>query len=569
MDTTRSPGQQRSTGAEIDNGRRWAAVGSHDHAAARQWRFESLGAALRELREARGLPLRTAAPALSVSFAELSKLERGLKPVPMTVAEHAEQFFSAQLQARNAAGSLIAAARAAPPRSRRRAAGAVPEALAGPPPPTLLLGREQDQARLVQRLREGGITTLDALPGSGTTALVAAALNDVRTKYPGGVLTADLADSTDPDAVHAVLARWLVTTGTRADDMPAGVEERAVALGRGLQPRPWLLIVENATHSAQLRALLPLTAAGCDLVVTSHRRLPTLTLSAAAKPLTLRPLAAETGARLLRALDRDARLDSVADELLEAISRLCGGLPCALHTVSDHLRRDRRLTASDLHEVLADPTQRLDVLSDADDERDGLRARLTRSYAALPPNARWLFRTLGLHGGQTVTQRGAAALAGQSCETVLPGLQQLADAHLLEPTQPDRWIWHHLPLLLASELVHRLEDPYERVHAVRRWVHWLIRVATAAAHGSDPDDSHTVLDAETLNLAAATTAAAHHGQAGLIRQLISLLDQAGRPDLAERCEPARTKAGTAPRWLARTAPAAPQPQPATTEEGLT
>ena len=516
------------------------------------WRFDSLGAALRELRESRGRPLRDVAPELSVSYAELSRIERGQRPVTEVVAQAAERFFSAELQARDAVGSLIAAAALSRP-VRRSSRSSLPRALAEPLPAGLLLGREREHAHLVANLRAGGISTIDGLPGTGATALLAAAVRDLGSKYrPGRVLSADVGDDPDPAIAYQVLGRWLSDLGVAAEDVPARLEERGAALDRALHGPPGLLIVENAVAATQLRPLLALASnRGYDLVVTSHRRLPEMTLSAGARPLTLRPLAAEDGARLLRALDKDGRLDTVPDGSLATISRLCGGIPAALHTVSAHLRRYDRLSVHDLHETLADPTQRLDVLSDVDDERNGLRARLTRTYTALPADARWLFRTLALHGGQTVTLRGAAALAGQAIDTVLPGLQQLTDAHVLEPTQPERWVWHTLPLLFANELVHRFDDPYQRVHATRRWVHWLIQVATAAAETATTAEHHTshiILDAETHNFAAATTVATYHGQTGLIRQLISLLDQAGRPDLAERCKRVDTTAGTAPRW---------------------
>lgn len=205
----------------------------------------------------------------------------------------------------------------------------------------------------------------------------------------------------------------------------------------------------------------------------------------------------------------------------------------------DHLRRHQHLSVDALRDALAIDTQRLAVLSDIDDPALALRPLLTAVYASLTPQGRWLFRMLGLHGGPHITVDGAAALVGQPPETVRRGLHELTDAHFLDPIQPGRWLWHDFPRLLAVELVRTHENPYQHIHAVRRWLQRMTRVASAvAASGTDPaggSEAETALEADAVNLPAMTAAAAQYGQAGLARQLISVLDHAGRSDLAERC----------------------------------
>lgn len=497
----------------------------------------TLGAALRYLRARRGISLRVVAPRLNLSFAELSRIERDLKPAGMGVAHAAEEFFATELAREEAQGYLatLTAAAASPPSAPARGTG-----VALPPPPIVLVGREQEQAELRRALARPGVVTVDGLAGVGKTALVLAAAHAVAGSYRDGVLIADAADATEQDVPHRILGQWLVTLGHSAEQISEHVQHRSEALIQALRGKHVLLVLENIADPEQVRPFLPAVNAGCTLVVTSHRRLRGLAMRTGAARLSLSPLAPATGAQLLRALLGPGEVADDEEQQLQDIARLCGGLPLALQIAAEHLAQYTELHTQELLAALQRQEQRLDVLSDVTDPSTAVRAVLHRPYESLDAAHRWLFRVLGLHGGPVVTVQGAAALTGQDRDTVQRGLQVLSEAHLLEPSQPGRWRWHPLLQLLAGELVRRDESPYQRLHAVRRWVSWYLRLATQARSATSDEEHDRLqqeLDVEAVNLPAVTATAVAHEQGGLVRQLMTLLDEIGRSDLAQRCEP--------------------------------
>src|SRR5262249_12973103 len=73
-----------------------------------------------------------------------------------------------------------------------------------------LIGREQDLARIKQRLQSGGnaaLTVLHGLPGVGKTALATALAHDpeIRAYFSGGVLWAGLGPNPN---IPGLLSRW-------------------------------------------------------------------------------------------------------------------------------------------------------------------------------------------------------------------------------------------------------------------------------------------------------------------------------------------------------------------------
>lgn len=354
---------------------------------------QTLGTALRYLRQQRAESLRSVAPRLNMSYAELSRIERNLKVGDLATARRCEEVFAAELRQEHATGYLEQLAdqcdTASAPRDR------APRHL--PPPPTVLVGRDNELASLSSALRQGGLILVDGLAGVGKSALVLSAANTTARRYRDGVLLADAGGSAADDVAHRVLGQWLVILGKSAEGLPCSVEERSAEFGRLVAGQHLLLVLDNVVSAEQVRPFLSTTGSGCTLLVTSSHRLADLKLRAGAHHVTTRPLSEASSVHLLRSLV--PRLAQEPQQPLERIAVLCHGIPLALRIVAEHLNHYAEMSVEHLSQVLAQEETRLDVLSDVSDPAMSFRSVLYRTYANLPPAQRWLFRLLGLHGG--------------------------------------------------------------------------------------------------------------------------------------------------------------------------
>ncbi|MFE3453402.1 BTAD domain-containing putative transcriptional regulator [Nonomuraea sp. NPDC059194] len=275
--------------------------------------------------------------------------------------------------------------------------------------------------------------------GSGKTALAVHAAGGL--DLPDGTLYASLRDRT-PGAVLEDLVRSL---GCPDGAVPATLDER-VRLYRSLVAgRRVLVVLDDATSEAQVRALLP-TGAGCMTLVTS--RSPLFGLEAArAYPIdVLEPgeavamLAGIVGADRIAAEPEQAR----------RIARLCGGLPLALRIAGSRLARRGGWTLEYLADLLGDERGRLDELSAGD---LAVRSSLALGYRALADDERVLLRRLGALTAPDVAPWIAAALLARGGDERAGRrvLEALTEAGLLQERGLDRYGWHDLTRLYAAE----------------------------------------------------------------------------------------------------------------------
>lgn len=124
------------------------------------------------------------------------------------------------------------------------------------------------------------------------------------------------------------------------------------------------------------------------------------------------------------------------------------------------------------------PVSRLDGLS-GPDARTDVRAVLSWSYRALPPEAARVLRLLGVHPGPEV---GVAAVASIAEMPPREQLEELRRAHLIEERAPGRYVLHDLLRAYAEEQV----TPEERQAAVRRILDHYLHSALAASLKLNP-----------------------------------------------------------------------------------
>ncbi|GGQ83033.1 AfsR/SARP family transcriptional regulator [Couchioplanes azureus] len=365
--------------------------------------------------------------------------------------------------------------------------------------------------------------------GVGKTALAVHWAHLQRERFPDGQLFVNLRGYAAGPPVRPleVLARFLRALGMPGAQVPDDIDEAAAAYRSLLSGKRFLVVLDDARTSEQVRPLLP-AEPGCMVLVTSRHRLGGLVARDGARRLAVRMLGpAETHA-LLTYLLGERRVRAEADAAAE-LARLCGHLPLAVRIAAANLADSPDRSIGYLVGELRDG-DRLGTLGVIGDDQTAVRAAFDVSYLELDGSARRLFRLLSLVPGSDVTALTAARLAGVPDGGAARLLDALATAHLVEQRGPGRYGLHDLLRVYAGECVRREETETERTAATERlYVHYLrgadaaarrlypqrLRIPMPAAEDvvSFPDDTTALewLDNERVNLVAAVEHAAAHG----------------------------------------------------------
>jgi DNA-binding SARP family transcriptional activator len=332
-------------------------------------------------------------------------------------------------------------------------------------------GREQELDRLIGYARqapEGNaagmvvISAIDGMAGIGKTTLAVHAAHRVREDFPDGQLFLDLhghSTGLEPLTAGDALDWFLRSLGVPPQAVPQDLAERAAFYRDRLEGTRTLIVLDNASSTAQIRPLLPDTP-GCLVLVTSRRRLVGLD---DAHPLTLDVLSEADAVALLHKVAGPGRIPAHQSAILELLA-LCGYVPLAIRIIGARLRYRSTLRIEDLVSRLRDDNARLDHLQDED---RSLTAVFESSYTALPVAEQRLFRLLGLVPGLNVDAYAAASLAGTDHRTAERLLESLLDHNLLTQHTPERYRFHDLIRVYARTLTDQ-DPPADREAALDR-----------------------------------------------------------------------------------------------------
>lgn len=333
---------------------------------------------------------------------------------------------------------------------------------AGPSVPRLLpraparfLGRDAALSQLTSALAADGapggespLAVVTGPAGVGKTACAVQWGHQHAGDFPDGQLFADLRGfgegaETDPTTV---LRFFLTALGTPEDAVPAS-PAAASALYRSLVAgRRLLVVLDNASSSAQVRPLLP-GGPGCATVVTSRSRLDGLVATDCARPVGLGAFRAQEGVALLGAMLGAERVDEDPEAARELVE-LCDGLPLALRAAVAQLTARPRWRLARLAAALRDERRRLSLLSAED---TGIAQALRMSVARLSADDARLLSALATSADGQLNASAAAALAGSDLERTQDGLARLAEMHLVDEESTDVYTISTLTQLFARD----------------------------------------------------------------------------------------------------------------------
>jgi len=354
-----------------------------------------------------------------------------------------------------------------------------------------LVGRE-DQLRWLDRTLLPGadgdpapastISVISGMAGTGKTSLAVCWAHQVRERFPGGQLYADLCGYAvvHPEFTTRVLDRFLRALGIPDSRVPPDLQEKEGLYRSLLADRRVLVVLDNAATTAQVRPLLP-GSGDCAVVITSRSRLAGIE---DAGYLTLDPLQYEDAVRLLRNILQDYRSDDDAE--LGELAVACAQLPLALRIAAQRAAHRPMTPLADLLTALRDSSERWTALSmENGNEAEAVHSVFAWSYYALSPSAARFFRLLGLHPGPDMRIEAAAALAGVSLPQARAEMEVLTDAHLVEQPSSRRYRLHDLVNAYARDRAEAQEPAKELEAARTRVLEWYLQGSYNASQYMD------------------------------------------------------------------------------------
>ncbi|WP_327682195.1 AfsR/SARP family transcriptional regulator [Kitasatospora sp. NBC_00458] len=431
-----------------------------------------------------------------------------------------------------------------PRRQARRPAPDIPRPAQLPPGPRGFIGRQHHIERLAELLCPADgtlpLVCLEGTAGVGKTALALHAAHRAAPLFPDGQLFADLRGHgrAAPAEPAELLGGFLRALGVPAEHVPQGVNERIGLYRSLLAGRGVLVVLDNARDADQVRPLLP-GGGGSAVLVTSRRRLVSLTAREGAHRLVVPVLPPDESRRLVDVLLCPGQGDNAA--AVDEIVRLCAGLPLALRIVAANAAYRSDVPLTRIAQELA--VDRVAAISSPDEAQTALAGSIGLSYDLLHPAARTVFCLLGLVPGPDFTRDAAAALAGSESAAAERQLRELEVANMLERADADRYRFpHELLQLFAHDRAHRELAVSERTAALGRLLGWYLATATDASAGGraqrrtvdpagvvtpdphrGPRERHTDLHAEFANLTAVVRHTAEYGPLPIAWQLADAL----------------------------------------------
>lgn len=337
---------------------------------------------------------------------------------------------------------------------------------------------------LDERLGHSPLTVgvISGVSGVGKTALAVHWANQVVSRFPDGQFYVDLRGFHEeaPVSAKAVLDQFLRGLGVHTAQIPADTGERAALYRSLLGGRRVLIILDNARDAEQVRPLLPGNGR-CCVLITSRHPMTDLLGDYAVIQVPLQVMTPDEAESLLAEIAGPERIAAHPDATAD-LAALCDRLPLALRIAGARLAAKPYWSVPDLVRRLRDQRRRLDELSLGD---RGIRAGFRLSYRELSPQARRLYRLVGLLAMPTFAGWVASSLLGSDCDGAEMLVEELLDAQLLEVISIDaslgvRYRCPDLLRVFAWERACAEESEEERTAALKRVYAAYLQLSDAA-----------------------------------------------------------------------------------------
>jgi tetratricopeptide (TPR) repeat protein/DNA-binding SARP family transcriptional activator len=327
----------------------------------------------------------------------------------------------------------------------------------------------------------GGVVVVDGMAGVGKTALVKHWGHRARRHFPDGDLYVDLHGFAEDTKV-------MVTQSTVVDDFlialghPPHAElnarARELLLTRLLSGRRMLVVLDNARDAGHVEHLLTLLPDAL-VVVTSRRRLGSLSTTTGARRVQVEPMTTAEATRLLGV--RIGTRRKVTHDDQARLAGLCGGLPLMVSLLAEHVatRPASQLSA------FAEQLDWRQLVFDVGEDSGSANAQtfFNWSYRSLPAPEQRLFRLLGLHPGTDFSIEAVSALDGRCADESARSVRALVGGHLLERAETlDRYRFHDLIRVFATHCAQSDEETATRQAASRRLASFYLASAVNANH---------------------------------------------------------------------------------------
>jgi predicted ATPase/DNA-binding SARP family transcriptional activator len=371
-----------------------------------------------------------------------------------------------------------------------------------PVPPTLLLGRQEELARIAELLTNPGCRLLSLLgPGGiGKTRLAIQAAANLADRFQDGVFFVNLAPINDRSLVEPTIAQVLGVRETPGWPLLKSLKDH-------LATKDLLLLLDNfeqVTDAAPSVAALLAGAPRLKVLVTSRARLHVRgEKEFRVAPLALPPVILEGKVALPHEVlaqypalalfvqrAQDATPDFVlTNENAPAIAEICrqlDGLPLAIELAA------ARIKILSPEAILARLVNRLKVLTggarDLPARQQTLRNAIAWSYDLLHAGDKKLFQRLALFaGGATLEAAEAVCNAGDSLDgavldgDVLDGMESLIDKSLLfQQAAPGGELRFAMLATIREYALERLAESSEAPALRRAYVDFFLRLAEEA-----------------------------------------------------------------------------------------